>query len=83
MTSLPEFMLATQGLTDEDTQDVHIVYSNGEDVVAPKAKDQPASTNPAVADDKQTVGWLAEYRIGGQSYPGPTTLVIYIGTGIS
>jgi len=65
------------GQTNEDTQDVHIVYSNGADVVAPKEKDQPASTNPAVADDKQTVGWLAEYWIGGQSYPGPTTLVIY------
>jgi uncharacterized protein YecT (DUF1311 family) len=65
------------GPTDEYTQDVHIVYSDGADVVAPKGKDQPASANPAVADDKQTVGWLAEYRIGGQSYPGPTTLVIY------
>jgi uncharacterized protein YecT (DUF1311 family) len=65
------------GETDEYTQDVHIVYNNGADVVAPKAKNQPASTDPAVADDKQTVGWLAEYRVGGQSYPGPTTLVIY------
>jgi uncharacterized protein YecT (DUF1311 family) len=65
------------GRTNEDTQDVHIVYNNGADVVAPKEKDQPASTNPAVANDKRTVGWLAEYWIGGQSYPGPTTLVIY------
>ena len=65
------------GATDEYTQDVHIVYDNGSDVVAPKEKDQPASTDPAVADDKQTVAWLAEYKVGGQSYPGPTTLVIY------
>jgi uncharacterized protein YecT (DUF1311 family) len=65
------------GATDENTQDVHIVYSNGADVVAPKEKDQPAAADPAVADDKHTVGWLAEYWVGGQSYPGPTTLVTY------
>jgi hypothetical protein len=65
------------GRPDEWVQDVHIVYSNGTDVVAPKEKDQPASTSPAVAEDQRTVGWLAEYPVGGQSYPGPTTLVIY------
>jgi hypothetical protein len=61
------------GPTDENTQDVHIVYSNGADVVAPKEKDQPASTDPAVADDKHTVGWLAEYWVGGQSYSPANT----------
>jgi uncharacterized protein YecT (DUF1311 family) len=66
-----------RGRPNENVQDVHIVYSNGADVVAPKEKDLESSTNPAVAEDRRTVGWLADYWGCSQSYPCPTALVIY------
>jgi hypothetical protein len=63
--------------SNEDVQDVHIVYDDGTDIVAPKEKDQPASTDAVLADDRQTVGWLANFWVCPQSYPCPTALVIY------
>jgi hypothetical protein len=63
--------------SNDDAQDVHIVHNDGTDVVAPKEKDQPASTDAALADDQRTVGWLANYWVCPQSYPCPTALVIY------
>jgi hypothetical protein len=57
---------------------VHIVYGNRTNIIAPKEKDQAALSAPALAEDKQTVGWLANYdNICGQDYPCPLAIVIY------
>ena len=72
-----------KGRPNEDVQDVRIVYDDGTDVIAPKEKDQATSTDPALADDRQTVGWLANYRVCSQSYPCPIALVIYRGEKIT
>ncbi len=57
---------------------VHIVDSDGNDVTPPLEKDQANATEAKIADDKQTVGWLVEYKIDdGTSYPIALTLVLY------
>jgi hypothetical protein len=43
----------------------------------PKSKDQVGSRELRIADDKKTVGWLAEYENCCTSYAVPLKLVIY------
>jgi hypothetical protein len=56
---------------------VHIVETGRGDVAVPKEKDQVGITELRVADDKKTVGWLAEYENCCTSYPISLKLVIY------
>ena len=56
---------------------VHLVYSNGQDVQMPKEKDQVSTQTPVIAPDHETVGWAVETPNCCTSYPIPTTLVIY------
>jgi hypothetical protein len=56
---------------------VHIVETGRGDKVAPKEKDQVGSTELRIADDKKTVGWLADYENCCTSYPLSLELMIY------
>lgn len=40
---------------------IHIAYSDGKVIQPPKEKDQASCLDPAVAEDKQTAGWLVAY----------------------
>lgn len=61
----------------DSTGKIHITDSAGKEVVPPEDKDQADCASPKVADDKQTVGWLAEYPNPSNSYPLPLALVLY------
>ncbi len=66
---------------------LHIIYSDGTDVGIPKERGrfavgehtltQETFSDIQLADDRQHIGWLAEYMICQQSYPCPAELVIY------
>lgn len=57
---------------------IRITHSDGKVVRPPKEKDQGSCEDPAVAEDKQTAGWLVAYgEHPSTSYPIPTTLIIY------
>jgi hypothetical protein len=56
---------------------VHVVESGGQDKAVPREKDQVGSDVAKIAEDKKTVGWLAEYDNCCTSYPIPLTLVVY------
>jgi hypothetical protein len=56
---------------------VHIVETGRGDKAVPKDKDQVGSGELRIADDKKTVGWLAEYENCCTSYAIPLKLVIY------
>jgi len=58
---------------------VHVADSLGKEVVVPLDKDQVNCSSVKIADDRHTVGWLAEYPSCCTSYPLPLTLVIYRG----
>ncbi len=75
------FYVAPEGL-------LHIIYSDGTDVEIPKERGrfavgehttltQETFSDIQLADDRQHVGWLADYMICQQSYPCPAELVIY------
>lgn len=57
--------------------EVHLLLSDGREAIPGKLRNQTGCSDPAIAADQKTVGWLAEYDEGGQSYPLPLTLVIY------
>jgi hypothetical protein len=56
---------------------VPIVETGRGDKVVPKGKDQVGSSELQIADNKKTVGWLAEFVNCCTSYPILLTLVIY------
>jgi len=61
---------------------LHIVYSDGTDVEIPPEKGrfddaQKSFSDIQLADDRQHIGWLAEYMICAQSYPCAAELVVY------
>jgi hypothetical protein len=61
----------------DDDGRVHIMDSDGKDTRPPMEKGQVSCDSVRVADDKQTVGWLAEYPNCCTSYPIALTLVIW------
>ena len=63
--------------TDDLSGNVQIHYRNGAAVAAPKGKGQKSLSRPALAEDRQTVGWLGNYDSCCQSYPIPRQLVIW------
>jgi hypothetical protein len=56
---------------------IHIFDSAGHETIPPQDKDQVSCSSPQIAEDKHTVGWLAEYAHEGPSYPLPLALVLY------
>jgi hypothetical protein len=57
---------------------IHVADSGGNDVAPPAEKDQIDATEAKIADDKQTVGWLVEFKVDdGTSYPIALSLVVY------
>jgi hypothetical protein len=60
-----------------DNGDVHIRYRNGTTVAAPKGNEDKSLSEPALAADGRTVGWLANFDNCCQSYPIPQQLVIW------
>jgi hypothetical protein len=62
--------------TDSDGL-IHIVHSDGREVMASKEKGQVTSSSAAVSSDKRTAGWLVEFENCCTSYPIPLTLVLY------
>jgi hypothetical protein len=56
---------------------IHILESAGHETMAPEDKDQASCSSPKIAEDKRTIGWLAEYPNDDNSYPLPLALVIY------
>ena len=61
---------------DTDGQ-VHIVHSDGQDVLPTKEKDQVSVASAVVAENRLAAGWLVEYENCCTSYPIPMTLVLY------
>jgi hypothetical protein len=59
---------------NDATGDVHLVDSTGKDVSIPKWTE--AVSDPKIASDKLTAGWLLEDR-AGTSYAVPQALVVY------
>ncbi|MBV9266332.1 MAG: hypothetical protein JO061_09210 [Acidobacteriaceae bacterium] len=59
---------------DQDTGDVHLAYSNGNDI--PIKKWTENVSDPKVASDRVTAGWLLEDR-AGTSYTVPQAVVVY------
>jgi hypothetical protein len=55
----------------------HLVDTNGKDVAMPKEQDQVDVSQPKLADDKQTAGWLIHQENCCTSYSIPTGLLIY------
>jgi hypothetical protein len=83
-------LLPTQGLAgpapavgvdsvsvDQGAGDLHLHLRDGRTVAAPKERDQKTLTDPALAGDGRTLGWLANYDTCCQSYPIPQQLVIW------
>jgi hypothetical protein len=66
---------------------LHILYSNGTEVEIPKERGrfadgehtltQKTFSDIQLADDRQYIGWFADYMICQQSYPCTAELVIY------
>lgn len=66
---------------------LHIIYSDGAEVEVPKERGrfavgehtltQETFSDIQLADDRQHIGWLADYMICQQSYPCTAELVIY------
>lgn len=56
---------------------VHIIDSAGHETIPPKDKDQVSCESARIAEDRRTVGWLAEYANAANSYPLPLALVLY------
>jgi hypothetical protein len=56
---------------------VHIVQSDGQEVVPPKEKDQVSVASARLAGNKLEAGWLVEFANCCTSYPIPLTLIIY------
>jgi len=67
----------------EENGGLSIVYSDGTRVLAPKGKDWqkedgPTSyEEPAIAADRETVGWLVNFKNDTTSYDIPLSLMIY------
>ena len=61
----------------DSSKNVRIVYSDGREFQPPKEEDQVACESFAVAEDKQTAGWLVDYKNFDATYAIPMTLVIY------
>jgi len=61
----------------DNNGNVHVVDGDGIDTKPPKEKGQASSDSIIVADDKQTVGWLAQFPNCCTSYPIALTLVIW------
>jgi hypothetical protein len=55
----------------------HLVDINGKDVAMPKEQDQVDVSEPKLADDKQTAGWLIHQDNCCTSYSIPTGLLVY------
>ncbi len=62
---------------DPASGSVHIRYRDRTTITAPTGRKQKSLSLPALADDRQTVGWLANYDSCCQSYPIPRQLVIW------
>lgn len=62
---------------DQDSGDVLLHLRDGRTATAPKERDQKTLTDPALAGDGRTVGWLGNYDNCCQSYPIPQQLVIW------
>ena len=58
--------------------EAHIVDA-GHETVPPRLKDQTDCTDPVIATDHQSAGWLAEFDDCCTSYPIPLRLVLYRG----
>jgi hypothetical protein len=66
---------------------LHIIYSDGTDIEIPKDRGrfavgghvltQESFLNVQIADDRQRIGWLADYMLCAQSYPCSVELVVY------
>ena len=64
-------------VADDASGGVRIHYANGASLMAPKLPDQRTLSDPAVAGDGRTVGWLADYDSCCQSYPVSRQLVLW------
>jgi len=72
---------------DEGEGTLHIIYSDGTEAEIPKERGRFAVGDQTltqehfldiqVADDRQHIGWLADYMICAQNYPCTAELVIY------
>jgi hypothetical protein len=73
----PSTRTVERAYVDATTGQVHIVYSDAQEIQVPRAKDQVSGETPVVAPDHQTVGWSVNMPNCCTSYPIPTTLVIW------
>jgi hypothetical protein len=68
--------------TIDPSGEVRITYSDGRERIVPKLKEEAAFERPRIAQDRRTVGWLADYPNCCTSYPIPMVLVIYRDGGV-
>jgi|SRR5579875_1227813 len=64
----------TRIYVDDTTGDVHLVDSTGKDILVRKWTE--AVSDPKIASDRMTAGWLLEER-AGTSYTVPQAIAIY------
>lgn len=63
--------------TDSKGADVHVVYRDGSEVLAPREDAQRGVTDPILADDGQTIGWAVLTDGSTGHVPGPHGLVVF------
>lgn len=63
----------------DSRNEVHILYSNGEQIQPPRETGQVSCESLKVADDNQTVGWLVDFENDATSYPVPLDLLVFRG----
>lgn len=69
-TTLTKVYVSSDGLA-------HVVDGQGKDVAIPKEKTQVAVSEPKLAPDKQSAGWLILQDNCCTSYPIPTSVAVY------
>jgi hypothetical protein len=58
-------------------EQVHLVYGDGHEAIAPKERDQVDCASAKIAEDKRTAGWLVDFNNCCTSYPVPLVLIVY------
>jgi hypothetical protein len=73
----PQAKLAVSKAYLDSNNNVHIAYSDGEEIQPPPDKGQVSCESLKVAEDKEATGWLVDFDNDGATYPVAMTLVVF------